>query len=85
MKRQGETWRSVFIAEWMKPVWKHHILYDSQPSGILEEAEQASQRRSVVTGASQVAFVVESLPASAGVVGSIPGQEGALEEGMATH
>ena len=52
---------------------------------LLEEAEQASQRRSVVTGASQVAFMVESLPASAGVVGSIPGQEGALEEGMATH
>ena len=29
--------------------------------------------------------MVESLPASAGVAGSIPGQEDSLEEGMATH
>ena len=41
-----------------------------------------------VTWASQVALVVKNLPANAGNVrdlGSIPGLEDPLEEGMATH
>ena len=39
-------------------------------------------------GASQVALVVKNLPANAGDIrdmGLIPGQEGPLEEGTATH